>query len=120
MLAAGDRTAGRFLIDGFPRNQENFDGWQRNMSDKVDLAFVLYFDSPEDLCMQRCLSRGKAGSGRADDNEQSLKKRMANFMVDTWPIVQMYQSEGQVRVVDGARDPEQVFDDVCSTFSNFK
>lgn len=115
-MAAGDRI-GRFLIDGFPRNQDNYDGWQRNMSGKVNVAFVLYFDSPEDVCMERCLNRGKAGSGRADDNEYSLRKRMTTFSSQTWPIIQQYEAEGKVRTVDGSRDPEQVFDDVRRVFS---
>jgi len=44
-----DRTATRFLIDGFPRNQDNLDGWEREMSDKVNMQFVLFFDCSEDV-----------------------------------------------------------------------
>ena len=29
--------------------------------------------------MNRCLARGQAGSGRSDDNVDSLKKRCVNF-----------------------------------------
>ena len=37
-----------FLIDGFPRNEDNLQGWTRNMDSKTDLKFVLFFDcSPE-------------------------------------------------------------------------
>lgn len=90
------------------------------MSDKVDFAFVLYFDSPEDVCMDRCLSRGKAGSGRTDDNEESLRKRMVTFTNETWPIVQLYEKEGKVRRVSASGPPDQVFDDVRSIFSRFK
>ena len=39
----------KFLIDGFPRNRDNLDGWQRQMVDKVDVKFVLFFDCPEDV-----------------------------------------------------------------------
>lgn len=35
-----------FLIDGFPRNQDNLDGWNRRMAEKVDLLFILFFDCP--------------------------------------------------------------------------
>ena len=27
----------KFLIDGFPRNQDNLDGWEREMKDIVDI-----------------------------------------------------------------------------------
>ena len=33
MNASGDAKG--FLIDGFPRNQDNLDGWQKEMGDKV-------------------------------------------------------------------------------------
>lgn len=29
----------RFLIDGFPRNQDNLDGWNRQMDGKADMQF---------------------------------------------------------------------------------
>ena len=44
-----DPSATRFLIDGFPRNQDNLDGWERAMSDKVNLLFVLFFDCSDDV-----------------------------------------------------------------------
>jgi len=37
----------KFLIDGFPRNKDNLDGWEREMGDKVNLEFVLFFDCPQ-------------------------------------------------------------------------
>ena len=36
-----------FLIDGFPRNQDNLDGWMRQMGSKTDVKFVLFFDCDE-------------------------------------------------------------------------
>jgi UMP-CMP kinase len=85
-----------FLIDGFPRNKENVDGWHKTMKDRVNIQCVLVFDCDEKVkkyilfllhdekcffsafkktCIARCLERGK-GSGRVDDNEESLKKRL--------------------------------------------
>ena len=39
----------KFLIDGFPRNKNNLDGWNNMMTDKVNLLGVLFFDCPEDV-----------------------------------------------------------------------
>lgn len=36
----------KFLIDGFPRNKNNLDGWQAKLKDKAKVLFVLYFDCP--------------------------------------------------------------------------
>ena len=38
-----------FLIDGFPRNQNNLDGWNKAMGDKSNLRFVLFFDCSEEV-----------------------------------------------------------------------
>ena len=48
---AMDRSGARkFLIDGFPRNEDNLDGWEREMTeDKCDVKFVLFFDCPEEV-----------------------------------------------------------------------
>ena len=37
----------KFLIDGFPRNWDNLNGWNEKMEDKVDLKFVLFFECEE-------------------------------------------------------------------------
>mgnify|MGYP006202093375 CR=1 FL=1 len=58
---------GTFLIDGFPRNQDNLDGWKRQVDDKVNVQFVIFFECPTEVCIERCLLRGQH-SGRADDN----------------------------------------------------
>ncbi|KAH8036124.1 hypothetical protein HPB51_017935 [Rhipicephalus microplus] len=38
-----------FLIDGFPRNKDNLDGWNREMSDRVNLQFILFLECPEEV-----------------------------------------------------------------------
>lgn len=101
----------KFLIDGFPRNQDNLDGWNNKMSDKVDFQFVLFFECSEDVCIQRCLKRGES-SGRADDNLESLKKRIATYVGDSLPIIEHYHKLGKVRTIDASPDADIVFQDV--------
>lgn len=43
-------SCNKFLIDGFPRNKDNLDGWEREVGEKADLRFVLFFDCPEEVC----------------------------------------------------------------------
>ena len=38
-----------FLIDGFPRNKNNLDGWTSAMGEKTNLQFVLFFDCSEEV-----------------------------------------------------------------------
>lgn len=105
-----------FLIDGFPRNQDNLDGWNRRCNDKVKLQFILFFDCSLEICTDRCLSRGAAGSGRSDDNMESLKKRFNTYQNESKPIIEHYEQMDMVRRVDGNRSPDEVFADVKKIF----
>ena len=108
--AAMERSGStKFLIDGFPRNQNNLEGWNKQMSSCVNMLFVLFFDCPEDVCVKRCLGRGAAGSGRSDDNLESLKKRFDTYMNDTMPIVKHYEEQNLVKKVDATGSSDQVF-----------
>ena len=41
----------KFLIDGFPRNEDNLQGWNSKMRDNVDVKCVLFFDCPEEVLL---------------------------------------------------------------------
>ena len=36
-----------FLVDGFPRNKDNLDGWNRQMGSKTDVKGVLFYECSE-------------------------------------------------------------------------
>ncbi len=36
-----------FLLDGFPRNKDNVDGWHKTIGDRVNIQCVLFFDCDE-------------------------------------------------------------------------
>ena len=38
-----------FLIDGFPRNKDNLDGWNRVMNSVAVVRKVLFFNCPEEV-----------------------------------------------------------------------
>ncbi|XP_043989042.1 UMP-CMP kinase [Gambusia affinis] len=106
-----DQTKSYFLIDGFPRNEDNLQGWNRVMDGKADVKFVLFFDCSNEVCIDRCLERGKS-SGRTDDNRESLEKRIQTYLNSTRPIIEQYQKHGKVRTIDASRSVDQVFADV--------
>ncbi|VDK85357.1 unnamed protein product [Onchocerca ochengi] len=99
-------SAKAFLIDGFPRNQDNVDGWERMMLSKAKVLFVLYLHCPDDICVERCLSRNE---GRSDDNEESLRKRIKTYHTQTIPIIEYYKTQNLVRQVSAMTSAEEVF-----------
>jgi len=84
---------------------------KKTINGKVDIQCVLFFDCDEKTCVERCLERGKA-SGRTDDNEASLKKRIVTYNESTRPIIEFFDKKNLVRRVDAANDVDKVFDDV--------
>lgn len=44
-----DEQKFRFLIDGFPRNEDNLQGWNTVMDGKADVKFVLFFDCSNEV-----------------------------------------------------------------------
>lgn len=111
-----DPNKNKFLIDGFPRNQDNLDGWIKQMEAKVNLQFVLFFDCPDGVCIDRCLNRG---TGRTDDNIDSLKKRFNVFHNETMPIIDHYERQSLVRRLNGEKPTELVFEDVRQAFADY-
>mmetsp|Transcript_39543 Transcript_39543/g.51796 ORF Transcript_39543/g.51796 Transcript_39543/m.51796 type:complete len:96 (+) Transcript_39543:203-490(+) len=62
----------KYLVDGFPRNEDNRTGWNENMGDLVDLAGVLHFTcEDEEALTARIMARAES-SGRTDDNMETL------------------------------------------------
>ena len=49
--AMESNTCNKFLIDGFPRNEDNLAGWERQMDGKADVKFVLFFECPEEVSL---------------------------------------------------------------------
>eukprot|EP00290_Baffinella_frigidus_P046429 CAMPEP_0180415366 /NCGR_PEP_ID=MMETSP0989-20121125/46164_1 /TAXON_ID=697907 /ORGANISM="non described non described, Strain CCMP2293" /LENGTH=490 /DNA_ID=CAMNT_0022420151 /DNA_START=35 /DNA_END=1505 /DNA_ORIENTATION=- len=107
-----------FLIDGFPRNLDNLQGWTKVLRERVDVRFVLFFNCSEPVMRERLLERGKT-SGRTDDNVASIKKRFVTFEQETMPVVRDFKERGLVRSVDAHKDVESVFVDVQTIFEEF-
>jgi adenylate kinase family enzyme len=65
------------------------------------------------VCVNRCLQRGAGGSGRSDDNPESLNKRFHTYMNDTMPIIQYYKEKNLVKKVDASGTPDEVGNVLC-------
>jgi UMP-CMP kinase len=78
---------------------------------------VLFFECAEDVCKERCLSRGAAGSGRDDDNPETLHKRFETYNNDTMPMVEFLEKEGLLRRIDANRTVDEIFADVEKLFT---
>ena len=110
---------GRFLIDGFPRNLDNMNGWRKLLDGKVEEVTCLFFDCPEDVMERRLIERGK-DSGRSDDNIESIRKRFKTYITETMPIIESFREVGKVSHVYADATVENVWGQVDGIFSNLK
>ncbi len=101
----------KYLIDGFPRNKENLDIWQRILGEEINVPFILFLEANEDAMIERILERAKT-SGRDDDNMESLKKRFGVFNNETIPVVEYFDKLGKVRRVQAIGTIDSVFEEV--------
>lgn len=69
---------------------------------------MLYFNTPLEVCVARCMERAKT-SGRADDTEEIINARLKTYEEQSKPVVEMYQKFGKVREVDGSGDTFSVW-----------
>ncbi|XP_065904516.1 UMP-CMP kinase-like isoform X2 [Dysidea avara] len=106
---------GKFLVDGYPRNEDNYTGWEKYMGDRCNVGLVLFFDCPEEVCLERAMKRGQT-SGRVDDNIESFRKRYHTYINETMPIVKIYQDKGKLRTISGLPPPDEVFAEVKKIF----
>ncbi|KAF0690366.1 Aste57867_18201 [Aphanomyces stellatus] len=104
MIASGRDL---FLIDGFPRNFDNLQGWEAEMAD-VDVAGVLFYDCPEEEMERRLLERGKT-SGRTDDNIEAIRKRFKTYLESTMPIIEHFATQNKVFRLSAIPPPDEVF-----------
>ncbi|ROW10985.1 hypothetical protein VMCG_01236 [Cytospora schulzeri] len=99
-------TSTRFLIDGFPRKLDQALKFEESV---CAAQFVLFYDCPEAVMETRLLKRGET-SGRADDNEESIRKRFRTFVETSMPVVEYYEKQGRVVKIDATPTPAEVFE----------
>ena len=104
-----DDTRAGFILDGYPRNLAQaaaLDELLAELGQKFDAAVQLTVDN--ELIVERLAGRAKA-EGRADDNPESVRKRLEVYDQQTAPVIEFYRQHGQLTIVDGVGGLDEVF-----------
>jgi adenylate kinase len=136
-----DSTAGRGAIfDGYPRTYAQAEALELLLAERGrTVSFVIELMVNEDALVERITGRYTCANCQApyherfhppkvegtcdvcgahefkrrpDDNEETVRTRMAEYRAKTAPILPFYEARGLVRRVDGMRSPEEVADSI--------
>ena len=130
-----------FLLDGFPRSlkqAEALDAILEAQGRPLDAALVI--EVPEEVSLRRLLGRracedcgknyhldnppmvnwtcdrcGGKVVERADDHEETIRKRLSLYHSQTEPLKKYYEEKGILRPVDGLGTPDDVFERISSS-----
>ena len=103
----------KILVDGYPRNQENIDVWEKEMKDLVEVKGALYIEVSNEEMKKRLLGRNE---GRADDNEETITKRLETFDKETEPIVDYFEKQGNLIKIDGMKTVDEISKEIAEKF----
>ena len=102
------------IFDGFPRTIAQAEALKAMLNERgQDVTAMIELDVPEDELMTRLLKRGQL-SGRADDNEETIKKRLVVYNEQTSPLKEWYKNEGKHCYINGMGDLDRIFADIVS------
>nr|XP_006119054.1 adenylate kinase isoenzyme 1 isoform X3 [Pelodiscus sinensis] len=115
MVAKADISKG-FLIDGYPREVKQGAEFEKKIAPPT---LLLYVDAGKDTMVKRLLKRGET-SGRVDDNEETIKKRLDTYYKATEPVIAFYEKRGIVRKLSAEGSVDDVFVQVCTHLDALK
>ena len=101
------------IFDGFPRTIAQAEALKKMLAERgLDVSVMVDLDVPEEELMVRLIKRGK-DSGRADDNEETIKKRLHVYHSQTAPLIDWYKNEKKYQHINGLGTMEGIFAEIC-------
>lgn len=106
------------IFDGFPRTIAQAGALKELLNARgQDVTAMIELDVPEDELMTRLLKRGQE-SGRADDNEETIKKRLVVYAEQTAPLKDWYKNEGKHCYINGLGELDRIFADIVAAIDS--
>jgi adenylate kinase len=112
-LSQRDAECG-YILDGFPRNIAQAEALNDAVVNAIGTVVLLEADTDE--LIARIMKRA-AQEGRADDNEETIRRRLEVYEAETAPLVSFY-GDG-VHRIDGIGEIDDVFSKVMLALVSF-
>merc|ERR1712033_21083 len=101
-----------FLIDGYPREVAQGEEFEKAIA---PCKHILYFEVSDETMTSRLLKRAET-SGRADDNVDTIKKRLVTFHQHSEPVIKAYASK--CSVIPAERGIVEIYADVTKALDS--
>lgn len=93
------------IFDGFPRTIAQAEALKKMLQERGhEMGLMVELVVEEDVLMARLLNRAII-EGRADDNEETIKKRFAVYHNQTAPLADWFEKEGMRNTFEWAKNP---------------
>lgn len=100
------------IFDGFPRTTAQAEALKKMLAERGhDMGMMVELVVDEDTLMARLLNRAKE-QGRADDNEETIKKRFEVYHNQTAPLSGWFEKEGLRHTFTWKGSKEQMLEDI--------
>jgi len=136
---AQDDCKDGYILDGFPRTPAQARSLEQLAAEQQNDIIAVLIDVQMELLEQRMTGRRSCPicneiyniyfkpprhdnvcdlhpeatlTQRADDNAETVRKRLATYEEQTRPLVEYYKAAGLLHTVDGTREPEAIYEDI--------
>ncbi|MDD6472853.1 MAG: adenylate kinase [Bacteroidales bacterium] len=108
------------IFDGFPRTIPQAEALNTMLAERgEEVSTVIGLEVDDDELIKRIIARGQT-SGRADDNEETAKKRLETYCSQTLPLKEFYKKAGKYAMIQGMGSIESIFGDIKKAIDAIK
>ena len=108
------------IFDGFPRTIAQAEALKQMLSErKHDMGVMVELVVDEETLLARLLNRA-VEQGRADDNEETIKKRFAVYHAQTEPLAEWFEKEGMRHIFTWKGDKEVMLGEIFAYLDTLK
>ena len=108
------------IFDGFPRTIAQTEALNNMLAERgQEVSAVIGLEVNDEELIKRIIARGKT-SGRADDNEETAKKRLDTYYSQTMPLKDFYIKEGKYAKIDGVGSIDDIYSNIKAAIDAVK
>ena len=108
------------IFDGFPRTIAQAEALNNMLAERgQEVSTVIGLEVNDEELIKRIIARGKT-SGRADDNEETAKKRLDTYYSQTMPLKDFYIKEGKYVKIDGVGSIDDIYSNIKAAIDAVK